>query len=161
MNLIFGDITEKKGKSAALGNHNIDKAKVLAPTDSSVFSPTNPGNFDSIRTVPVCQTPRYFTRDEATALGELAREKDSQAKATKRAYKHLRSLEDSDKTVHQSHYKYAKKVASNELGKLERTTSYARHLHRLRPGYARLGIGLTQAENKATDAIASIKSGLK
>lgn len=31
------------------GNHAIDKSKVLAQTDATVITPTNPGNFGSIR----------------------------------------------------------------------------------------------------------------
>jgi hypothetical protein len=42
------------------GNHAIDKSKVLASTDTSVITPLNPGNFSSIRSVPIVPDPRYF-----------------------------------------------------------------------------------------------------
>ena len=45
------------------GSHAIDKAKVLASTDTSVITPLYPGNFDSVRTVPVVPAPHvceYF-----------------------------------------------------------------------------------------------------
>jgi len=39
--------------------------KLTAPTDASVITPLNPGNFASIRTSPVVDAPRYFTEEEA------------------------------------------------------------------------------------------------
>ncbi|MCU0544679.1 MAG: hypothetical protein MUE44_21350 [Oscillatoriaceae cyanobacterium Prado104] len=60
--------------------------KLTSPTDSKVITPTNPGNFNSIRTTPVLDSPRYFNKEEADALKDLAKEKTDGAKQAKRAY---------------------------------------------------------------------------
>jgi len=52
------------------GNHAIDKSKVLAQT--GVITPNTPGNFSSIRSLPVMPDPRYFDREQAEKLKELA-----------------------------------------------------------------------------------------
>ena len=59
-----------------------------------------------------------------------------------------------------SHRKYEKVVATNELAKKKSDVGLAKHLHGLRPGYARLGIGLEKAENRATERIEAIKAKL-
>ncbi|MEG4416561.1 hypothetical protein Q5692_38025, partial [Microcoleus sp. C2C3] len=99
------------------GNHAIDKSKVLAQTDAAVITPNTPGNFSSVRSVPVVPDPRYFDREQAGKLKELAKEKTDGARQSKRAYKALTKIEAADKTVHQQHRKYEGAVAENELGK--------------------------------------------
>ena len=54
------------------GNHAIDKSKVLRQTDAGVITPNTPGNFSSIRSLPVMPDPRYFDREQAEKLKELA-----------------------------------------------------------------------------------------
>jgi len=103
--------------SANDGSHAIDKSKVLASTDTSVLTPLNPGNFSSIRSVPVVPDPRYFDREQADALKNLAKDKTDGARQSKRAYKSLAKIEAADKTVHKEHRKYEGAVAENELGK--------------------------------------------
>ena len=95
------------------GGHAIDKSKVLASTDTSVITPLNPGNFSSIRSVPVVPAPRYFTKEEADAMKDLAKEKTDGARQSKRAYKALGKIEATDKTVHKEHRKYEGAVAEN------------------------------------------------
>lgn len=147
--------------SSADGGHNIQKSVVLQATDATVFSPKNPGNFQSIRSAPVLQAPRYFSAEEAQALSEKAREAKDGVRYTKKAIKALTKIDDCDRKIHNNYYrKYAPKIASNELSKLRGSTSYAKHLHALRPGYAKLGVGLDQAENKAEMAIANIAASL-
>jgi hypothetical protein len=157
MSLIFGGGNTQPATSGA---HQIDKSKVLRPTDGQAFSPHNPGEFESLRSVPVCKAPRYFNREEASALRLMAEEKTSAAKATKRAYKSLRKIDDADTVVHGAHYRYARRVAGNEVQKLQSTQTYARRLHGLRPQYAALAAGLEQAEKQAAVSISAIKEGL-
>jgi hypothetical protein len=142
------------------GNHAIDKAKVLASTDTSVITPLNPGNFSSIRSVPVVPDPRYFDREQADKLKELAKEKTDGARQSKRAYKALTKIEAADKTVHKEHRKYEGAVAENELGKKRADTGLAKKLHGLRPGYARLGLGIDKADSDARTRIDAIKAKL-
>ncbi|MEG3941176.1 hypothetical protein QT995_23940 [Microcoleus sp. S36b_A3] len=142
------------------GGHAIDKSKVLQSTAPGVITPTNPGNFGSIRTVPVLPEPRYFDREEADRLKELAKEKTDGARQSKRAYKALTKIEVADKVVHKEHRKYEGAVAENELGKKRADTGLAKKLHGLRPGYARLGLGIDKADSDARTRIDAIKAKL-
>jgi len=158
---LFGDNPDA-GKLTASndGGHAIDKSRVLAATDAAAISPTNPGNFDSIRSIPVVPSPRYFDREEADRLKDLAKEKTEGARHSKKAYKSLGKIEKADATVHRSHRKYEGEVAVNELTKVRSNASLAKKLHGLRPGYARLGLGIDKAENTAREQIDAIKAKL-
>jgi hypothetical protein len=142
------------------GSHAIDKSKVLASTDTSVTTPLNPSNFSSIRSVPVVPDPRYFNRQQADKLKELAKQKTDGASQSKRAYKSLAKIEAADKTVHKEHRKYEGAVAENELGKKRADAGLAKKLHGLRPGYARLGLGIDKADSDARTRIDAIKAKL-
>ncbi|CAA9399418.1 hypothetical protein AVDCRST_MAG84-6038 [uncultured Microcoleus sp.] len=159
---LFGGGQTAAGKLSATndGSHAIDKSKVLAATDAAVISPTNPGNFGSIRTAPIVPEPRYFSKEEATGLKKLAKEKTEGARHAKKAYKSLGAIEVADATVHKSHRKYEGVVAGEELKKLRSNAGLAKKLHGLTPGYARLGLGIDRAENKARTAIDAIKAKL-
>ena len=158
---LFGSGQAAVGKiSTNDGSHAIDKSKVLAQTDAGVISPNTPGNFSSIRSVPVVSDPRYFDREQADKLKELAKEKADGARQSKRAYKALTKIEAADKTVHQQHRKYESAVAKNELGKKRADVGLAKKLHSMRPGYARLGLGIDKADSDARTRIDEIKAKL-
>ncbi|MEH2456391.1 hypothetical protein [Nostoc sp.] len=143
------------------GGHGIDRNKVLSPTDPSVVNPLNAGTWETVRTAPVNHKPRYFNKAEADALKACASQKREEARQAKRAYKSLRKLEESDAQVHTAHRTYIKGVADNELTKKRSDASTARHLHTLRPEYAKLGFGLDRAENKAQQRIDELKAKVK
>jgi hypothetical protein len=155
-----GQPTAGKISTSNDGSHAIDKSKVLAATDTGVITPNSPGNFSSIRSVPVVPDPRYFDREQADALKNLAKEKTDGARQSKRAYKSLAKIEAADKTVHKEHRKYEGAVAQNELGKKRADTGLAKKLHGLRPGYARLGLGIDKADSDARARIDEIKTKL-
>jgi hypothetical protein len=158
---LFGGDKPAAGKIPANdGSHAIDKSKVLSSTDTSVLTPLNPGNFSSIRSVPVVPDPRYFTKEEADAMKGLAKEKTDGARQSKRAYKSLVKIEVTDKTVHKEHRKYEGAVAENELGKKRSDAGLAKKLHGMRPGYARLGLGIDKADSDARTRIDAIKAKL-
>jgi hypothetical protein len=159
---LFGGGKPAAGKLSASndGSHAIDKSKVLAQTDAGVITPDTPGNFSSIRSVPVVPDPRYFDREQADKLKQLAKEKTDGARQSKRAYKSLAKIEAADKTVHHQHRKYEGAVAENELGKKRADTGLAKKLHSMRPGYARLGLGLDKADSDARTRIDEIKAKL-
>jgi len=162
MSLIGSVFGSKKALSPSDdGGHHINKNKVMSPTDDQVITPKNPGNFSSIRTAPVVTDPRYFSRQESTALCELARKKESEAKHSKKAYKALKRIDNADVVVHKAHRGYEGKIATNELQKVESNARLARKLHALRPEYVEVGGGLEKAEKTANDAIAAIKAGLR
>ena len=159
---LFGGGQSTDGKLSAFndGSHAIDKSKVLASTDDRVITPLNPGNFSSVRTVPVVPAPRYFTKEEADAMKGLAKEKTDGVRQSKRAYKALTKIEAADKTVHQQHRKYEGAVSVNELGKKRADVGLAKKLHSMRPGYARLGLGIDKADSDARARIDEIKTKL-
>jgi hypothetical protein len=159
---LFGGDQSTDGKISASndGSHAINKSKVLASTDAGVITPNSPGNFSSIRSVPVVPDPRYFDREQADALKSLAKEKTDGASQSKRAYKSLAKIEAADKTVHQQHRKYEGAVAQNELGKKRSDAGLAKKLHSMRPGYARLGLGIDKADSNARTRIDAIKAKL-
>lgn len=159
---LFGGGQIAAGKLSATndGSHAIDKSKVLAHTDAAVITPTNPGNFGSIRSVPVVPAPRYFTKDEADGVKELAKEKTEGARNSKRAYKALGKIEAADAVVHKEHRKYEGVVADQELKKVRSNAGLAKKLHGLTPGYARLGLGIDKAESDARTRIDAIKAKL-
>jgi hypothetical protein len=159
---LFGGGQSSASKLSASndGSHAIDKSKVLAQTDVGVITPKTPGNFSSIRSVPVVPDPRYFTKEEADAMKGLAKEKTDGARQSKRAYKALVKIEAADKTVHKEHRKYEGAVAENELGKKRADTGLAKKLHSMRPGYARLGLGIDKADSDARTRIDEIKAKL-
>ena len=160
LRLFGGNSDAGKLKDSNDGGHAIDKSKVLASTDDRVVTPLNPGNFGSVRTVPVVPAPRYFRKEEADAMKGLAKEKTEGARQSKRAYKSLGKIEAADKTVHQQHRKYEGAVAENELGKKRSDAGLAKKLHGLRPGYARLGLGIDKADSDARTRIDAIKAKL-
>jgi hypothetical protein len=159
---LFGGGQTAAGKINASndGNHVIDKSKVLASTDALVITPNTPGNFSSIRSVPVVPDPRYFTKEEADAMKGLAKEKTNGARQSKHAYKSLAKIEAADKTVHKEHRKYEGAVAENELGKKRSDAGLAKKLHSMRPDYARLGLGIDKADSDARTRINAIKAKL-
>jgi hypothetical protein len=158
---LFGSPSDKTKLVASNdGGHAIDKSKVLAQTDAGVITPNSPGNFTSIRSVPVVPDPRYFNKEQADKLKELAKEKTDGARQSKHAYKSLAKIEAADKTVHQQHRKYEGTVAENELGKKRGDAGLAKKLHSMRPGYARLGLGIDKADSDARVRIDAIKAKL-
>ena len=158
---LFGGNTDAGKLNASNdGSHALDKSKVLAQTDALVITPKTPGNFSSIRSVPVVPDPRYFTKEEADAMKGLAKDKTDGARQSKRAYKSLAKIEAADKTVHKEHRKYEGAVAENELGKKRSDAGLAKKLHGLRPGYARLGLGIDLADSDARTRIDAIKAKL-
>src|SRR4028119_1831758 len=155
-----GQFSAGKLSASNDGSHATDKSKVLAQTDALVITPKTPGNFSSIRSVPVVPDPRYFDREQADALKSLAKEKTDGAQQSKRSYKSLAKVEAADKTVHKEHRKYEGAVAENELGKKRSDAGLAKKLHGLRPGYARLGLGIDKVDSDARTRIDAIKAKL-
>jgi hypothetical protein len=151
----------KDSSSLSSGGHAIDKNQVLAPTDPTVINPMNAGSWETVRTAPVNNTPRYFNKAEADQLKQLATQKADEARQAKRAYKSLKRLELSDAEVHTAHRGYISGVAKSELTKKRSDAKTARALHAQRPEYARLGIGLDRADNSAQRRIEELKAKVK
>jgi len=142
-----------RDRNAGYGSHQIDKSLVLQPTDSTVFSPTNPGNFASIRSVPVLDSPRYFSKEEKVVLKQVAKQRKESAKHTQESYQALKQIDDADTTVHLAHYAYKGQLAGNEVKKLGANSNYAQKLHGLRPQYAQMSLNIDQANQQAVNKI--------
>ncbi|WP_341737193.1 BRO family protein [Microcoleus sp. CAWBG640] len=133
----------------------------LQAVDSvDTFDWTNDGSL-SERSVPIIEKPRYFTEEEADAMKTLAKEKTEGARHAKRAYEAAGKIEEADAKVHKHHRKYEGVVADNELVKKRADARLGKHLHGLRPAYARLGMGLEQAASNAETRISEIKAKLQ
>jgi hypothetical protein len=145
------------GQLANNGSHNLDTNKVLATTDNAVPTPMN-ADFSSIRTAPVVEKPRYFTKQEAEALKALSKEKRIMAEASRTAYAALRSVDNSDTEVHTVHRRYQGKIARNELEKQQANAELAKKLHNTRSGYAELHSQVETANVAATNAINAIRN---
>ena len=149
---LFGGGQSNAGKLSATndGSHSIDKNKVLASTDTGVITPNNPGNFSSIRSVPVVPNPRYFDREQADKLKELAKEKTDGARQSKRAYNALTKIEEADASQFTKIPPQIRRCGSRERAEArsDQMPVLAKKLHGLRPGYARLGLGIDKAENE-------------
>ncbi|WP_377481104.1 MAG: hypothetical protein P2A85_13995 [Microcoleus anatoxicus] len=160
MNKIFKN--DEKSGGLSHGSHAINHSTVLAPTSADAISPLNPGKFAaSERSVPIIEKPRYFTEEEADAMKALAKEKTEGARHAKRAYEAVGKIEEADAKVHKHHRKYEGVVADNELVKKRADAGLGKHLHGLRPAYARLGMGLEQAASNAESRISEIKAKLQ
>ncbi len=156
-----GKSSNSNQSSLATGGHAIDKNVVLSPTDPTAINPMNAGTWQTVRTAPINDNPRYFTKEEANALKELAKDKTEGARQSQRAYKSLSKIESADAQVHKHHRNYIRGVADAELTKKRADASTARHLHRQRPEYAKLGLGIDRAEDKAAQRIAELKAKIK
>jgi hypothetical protein len=154
--------SDSKGqKGNNTGGHNIQKSNVLRPTDGQAFSPENPGNFGTVRSIPVIQNPRYFTVEEAQAIEKFRDQRKEQLAATKRAYKAVTEVDGYDVEVQVTHNKYAEKIAGNEVKKLTSNAAYAKKLHALRPAYARLSAELDKAEVQMDRRVGEIYSEIQ
>ena len=161
MSKLFGKKASIEDAGAITSSHKneisgISKDNVLANTDSLVPTPQN-ADFSTVRSVPVVPKPRYFTALEAGALQNLATQKREMTEHAKKAYKALKSVDTSDRVVHQLHRGYQGKVAQNEVAKLRSNAQLAEQLHQLRPDYAQLNQQVEVADKTASDAIARIK----
>jgi hypothetical protein len=157
--------TSNKGNGSSItssgGDHDIDKNLILSPTDPGAITPFNSGNWGSIRTAPVVENPRYFTKPEADALKQLATQKAEGARQSQRAYKSLGKIEKADATVHKAHRKYEGVVSDNELVKIRANAKLGRHLHSQRVAYVQLHNGLDRADNSANNRIDELKAKAK
>lgn len=152
---------QSNSSSLATGGHAINKDVVLNPTAPDVINPMQSGNWSSVRTAPINHDPRYFTKEEADALKQVATAKQQGAKQSKRAYKSLKKIENADAQVHAAHRGYIRGVADSELVKKRSDAATARHLHAQRPEYAKLGMGIDRAENNAQQRINELRSKVK
>ena len=160
---LIGNNSSGNANSSSLttGGHNINADQALSPTAADVINPMNAGHWQSVRTAPINHDPRYFTKKEADGLKQLATAKADGARQSQRAYKSLKKIESSDAQVHNAHRGYIRGVADSELHKKRADAATAKHLHALRPEYAKLGMGVESADSKAQNRINELKARIQ
>jgi hypothetical protein len=157
--LFGGKVNTEAPGQLANGNKGelaIGVDKALAQTDSSAITPHNV-SFESIRSVPVVEKPRYFNKQEADSLAILAKQKRVMASCAKTAYKALKSIDNSDTEVHSTHRRYQSKLARNEVNKLQANAQLAKDMHGLRPAYSEMHSSVETANVAAVNAINAIR----
>lgn len=135
------------------GGHALSKDRFLAQTSADAINPMSPGRLENIKSMPTIPGPRYATAEEAQALKELAAEKRQGLTHARRFYRAAETIEACDAKLQKLHRRYEGKVADAELSKVRSNARLGRHLHALRPHYARLGLGFDAAENRADSLI--------
>ncbi len=143
------------------GSHNISTDKTIDPTPGNPITPENPGELGTVRSVPVLRQPRYFGEHEASALAELAKQRQADLQHSKEAYSALRQLEEADTAIHESQREYETLVAKTEYRKKEADTAYSQTLHKLRPKYADLRSGFEITAKAADQRVAEIVERLR
>jgi len=127
-----------------------DYSSAMTPTGRDVFTPSNPGKLDTVRTAPIVPTTRSFTPVEASQLTALAEQRAVIASATEEAYTALESLEESDTKVHTANRKYRGKIAKLELTRKQSDSKYLSKLNELRGEYGFAAASLLETR-KASD----------
>lgn len=134
--------------SASSGAIAVDRA--LAPTMPGAITPANPGPLATVRSVPILDRPRYFSREESASLKQLASQRRQQIGSSKSAYKSLRQLAKGDAVIHSEHRAYEATEARGELKKKKADARLLKALHGLRPGYAAIPESLGLASDRAS-----------
>lgn len=139
---------------------SLDHYQILQHTHPDVPSPTQPPNWHSLRSHCPINSPQYFEEIEASNLEDRAKELKAMAQASKRAYKALKSIDESDIKVELAHYAYLETLAKNEGKRLGAKTRVGKALHGLRPLFDRYASQLEVAEAKANSRIEANRAKL-
>ena len=129
---------------------NGDYSSAMNPTGRDVFTPSNPGKLDTVRTAPIVANTRTFTPVEAARLTALAEQRAIVAESTEEAYEALISLEGSATKCHVSNRKYRSNVAEKELIRKQSDSKYLSKLNELRAPYGKAAAQLMESR-KASD----------
>jgi len=100
-----------------------DFSSAMNPTAGGVFTPSNPGNLDTIRSVPIVPNCREFTPPEA--------------------------IEQADQEIHSANRNYRTVVAQQELLKKQADSKYLTGLNNLREGYGQAAASLLESRRKS------------
>ncbi|MDJ1185259.1 hypothetical protein [Roseofilum casamattae] len=140
--------------------NQLDANSVHTKSAPNAITPDSPGSWDKFRYAPVVEQARVFSEEEAQALQERARDAKLTTRATKKAYTALKSMSDDHTQVNKWHEFYRRNEGRNERRMQGYANTSARYLHSQRPGYAKLGHSLKQAEQAADSAIAALAATL-
>lgn len=150
--LIGGPPTGQASSGNALATA---ETSALQHSHPDVPTPSQPGNFHSLRTIGLQTSPRFYTKQEATSIKELASQRKKEVGYTRTAYKALSDIDNAETEVEGMHYDYLKTVASNEAKRLKAKTGLMRKLHSLRVVYDSLGQQIQSSQQLADHRIAT------
>jgi hypothetical protein len=146
---IFNSLTQLSGG---------DYSSAMNPTGAGVFTPSNPGQLDTVRSVPIVPNTRSFTPPEAARLQALAEQRAVIAQASEQAYKALESIEESDQKIHSANRLYRSEVAKQELLKKESDSKYLTQLNNLRERYGLAAASLLESRKKSDLRLEAIEA---
>ena len=126
-----------------------DFSSSMNPTAGGVFTPSNPGNLDTIRTAPIVRNCREFTPPEAERLSVLAEQRSEIAQASEVSYRALEAIEQADQKIHTANRQYRGTVAKQELLKKQADSKYLTGLNELREGYGQAAASLLESRRKS------------
>jgi hypothetical protein len=147
-----GGSFDRKGSKSG-GQLTASYSPALAPTTPAAITPTNPGNFSSIRSAPILTQPRYFNPAEAASIRQAAAQKRQQVGSTKSAYKGLKQIEKADAIVHSEHRDYETVVGRSEAKKKRADVRHAKAMIGLAPAYAGMAHSMALAGDRASAQI--------
>jgi len=137
---IFSSLVQLRG-----GNYS----NAMTPTAGGAFTPANPGNLDTIRSVPIVPNTREFSPVEAERLAVLAEQRSEIAQASEVSYRALETIEQADQKIHTANRQYRGTVAKQELLKKQADSKYLTGLNELREGYGQAAASLLESRRKS------------
>ena len=135
-----------------------DFSSSMNPTAGGVFTPSNPGNLDTIRTAPIVPNCREFTPPEAERLAVLADQRSEIAQSSEIAYRALETIEQADQKIHTANRQYRFTVAKEELAKKKADSKYLTGLNDLRADYGQAAASLIESRRKSDKRLEVIEA---
>ena len=140
--------------------NQLDANSVHTKSAPNAITPDSPGSWDKFRYAPVVDRAWVFSEEAAHALQERAKDAKIATRSTIKAYRALQSMSDDHTKVNKHHEFYRRNEARREKQMQGYANTSARYLHSQRPGYAKQGYSLKQAEQAADQAIAALTAAL-
>ena len=135
-----------------------DFSSAMNPTGGGVFTPSNPGNLDTIRTAPIVPNTREFSPVEAERLAVLADQRSEIAQSSEIAYRALETIEQADQKIHTANRQYRFTVAKEELAKKKADSKYLTGLNDLRADYGQAAASLIESRRKSDKRLEVIEA---
>jgi hypothetical protein len=150
------------GKNHFAGGQ-VSRANVMNPNDvvkssSGVPTPWNPGDSAEIRTQPVVQRHRNFSREEVARLRVQAAQRGAQAKTNRQGYQALRKIEGADVSDQASFRSYQGTVAKGQVARTAADVGKAKTLLGVAPTYAKMGYSLGAAHSESQVRVAEVQA---
>ena len=141
------------------GGHKLDILKSLSATDTTAFSPTNPGDMANFKSAEVVtKLPETITADEADTAEIVAAGQDHYAENAAKLLKAKGKQTLADAKVQEAYRGYQGQVATAEYRKVRANGRYVNQLQGLRGEYLKVGVVAHNADRKTENKIATLKA---